>query len=326
MKGLTDSKALNIGDLMVRQLDALRSLSLSRGLRDRLILANSSYGTDPEGIQTRLGELDQEWATSEDDTDFLPQSRLRNAVATELIVFRESFPDHIEIVLTDVHGGILAATDRPINYDQSNETWWQAAFNSSEGSAYISLPVLDESRDTLKLNIALPVYDNGMVIGILQSTYRLTTLGDIITSAETAQQGVRADILFPNGQIASSGDVILKPIEPIVLEHLEEMTTEPYKEFIFEGVPNFASQTPITSFTNDPVIADLGWIFIVHQNRQEALAAVEEQERNIILLAIVIAGVAVIVAIGMTQLLTRPIVRLTNVARTGSTGELGCYG
>jgi len=75
LKRLTDSKALNIGDLMARQLDALRSLSLSRELRDRLILANTSYGSNPEEIRAELDELHQEWVASENDSDFLIQSR-----------------------------------------------------------------------------------------------------------------------------------------------------------------------------------------------------------------------------------------------------------
>jgi len=324
LKQLTDSKALNIGDLMLRQLDALRSLSLSRELRDRLILANTSYGVDPEKIQARINELDRQWVIAESDSDFVIQRRLNNAIATELQVFRNAFPDHVEVFVTDIHGGILAATNRTTDFYQADEEWWQAAYNNERGATYISLPTFDESSNTLGLNIAIPVYDNDnkTVLGILRSTYRLAALGDIIASIESTQSGLRADLLFPDGRIVSSEEVMLKPIEPIVLDHLEELAAEPYKEFIFEGVPTFASQAPVTSFTNDPVIANLGWIFIIHQNRQEALAAVDSQGRNIILLAVVIASVAVIAAVGMAQLLTRPITRLTNMAEQVVGGDL----
>ena len=71
LKDLTEARALNIGDLMLRQVDAMRSLTLSRELRDRVILANKSYGTtNPEQIRAKMAELDQKWIAAAAEGDF----------------------------------------------------------------------------------------------------------------------------------------------------------------------------------------------------------------------------------------------------------------
>ena len=196
---VADSQAQGVDDLLTVQLDILKSLSLSRNIRDRLLLANTGYGTNPTQIRDELQKLDQEWKNTE-SADMLVQTRLNNAIATELLVFQKAFPRHAEIFVTDKHGGLLAATNKTSDYYQADEDWWQATYDNGQGATYVSQPVFDESSDTLGLEIALPITDDdGTVIGILRTTYNLSVLANVLAEAQFGQTG-RVDIYLPDGQ------------------------------------------------------------------------------------------------------------------------------
>jgi GAF domain-containing protein/HAMP domain-containing protein len=111
-------------------------------------------------------------------------------------------------------------------------------------------------------------------------------------------------------------------VDQVTLNNLQNSTTATYGELSFEEAPNLVSQSPILAITGEQVIADLGWRIIVHQERQEALAPVQAQQNSTLLLALVIAGITVVMAIVVAQLLVRPISRLTETAQQVAAGNL----
>jgi GAF domain-containing protein/HAMP domain-containing protein len=323
LKTLADTRALNIGDLMIRQLDALRSLSLSREIKDKLVLANNSYGANPAEIQARLDVLEQQWITAQDNSAFLIQVRMNNPVAAELQEFKKTFPGHIEIFVTDIHGGLLGTTQRTSDYYQADEEWWQAAYNKGQGAIYISHPIFDESSNRSGLQIALPFYDNNQtVLGILRSTFSLEALSGIVKATQVEQAGLRVDLIFADGQMLSANNPELEQTPSLMLAHLAEIADKPYQEFMLEGRSALASQAPVADFTNNPLIANMGWTLFIHQDREAALTPVVAQQRNTVLLAVLLGGLAVVAAIGLAQLFTTPIIRLTRVAEQVSGGDL----
>lgn len=323
LHSLANSQALNLGNLMARQLDVLESLALSRRFRDRLIQTNTSYGLNPDQIKAELLKLDQEWAAATSDDDFVVRIRLQNALSTELQAFQQTFRDHVEVFVTDQHGGLLVATTRTSDFYQADEDWWQNAYNNGLGATYISPPLYDESSDTLGVIIALPIYDdNDAVLGVLRSTYSLAPLQNLMNSAEMQAQNTHTDILFPDGQFLEAGNNEPQQIPAGILAQLNAATGSNYTEFEFGGEPSLVSQAAVTAITGEPEIAALGWRLIAHQNRDQALTPVQAQRQSTFLLAVLIAGVAVVAALLLAQLLTQPIVNLTNVAQRITSGDL----
>lgn len=324
LTSLAEAKAVNIGDLLAQQVNLLQTLSLTRGLHDRLALANTSYGTDPVEIQANLNELDQQWIAA-DDTDFFIHRYQNNAPAAELQTFREAFPDHVEVFITDQHGGLLATTNRTSDFYQADEAWWQAAYNNGQGGIYIGEPEFDESSNTLGVNMAVPIHakDTGEIIGILRTTYDLTALTRSVAQFQFADTG-QIDLLISENQmitVESDGEFEVVQVEPTNLAELEE-TRETIAEFDFDGEPNLVVQAPVATTLNDPTIANLGWRLIVHQTKSEALTIVDQQTRNTGLLGIVVSAITIVVALILGRQLTDPLTNLTRTVTRLAKGNL----
>ena len=324
LNNLAQSSAVNIGDLLARQVNALQTLSLNRSLHDRLRLANTSHGTNPAEIQAELDRLDQQWIAA-DDADIFIRRYQANAPALELTTFRETFPAHVEVFITDQHGGLLATTNRTSDYYQADEEWWQVAFNDGQGGIYIGEPELDESSNTIAINIAVPVYDvdTNEVIGILRTTYDLNALTESLAQSRFAETG-RIDLLVSGGQlitVESDREFEIVELEATHLAELQEAigTTS---EFEFDGELALVVQAPVVTTIYDPAIGDLGWRLIVHQDRSEAFAIVDQQTRNTAWLLMGIVIVAGAIAFVLGRQLANPIRNLTNIVTRFTTGDL----
>jgi len=56
-----------------------------------------------------------------------------------LRAFRELYPYHIEVFVTDAKGALVAATNRTSDYYQGDETWWQNTAGEN-GRVFVSSP------------------------------------------------------------------------------------------------------------------------------------------------------------------------------------------
>jgi len=324
LKSIANARALAVGGLLVQQVDLLQALGLNKTLQDQIEVANAAYSGDPAAIQAKIEELDRQWLAAA-DADPLIYERLNNTLASELLKFRETFPAHIEVSVTDQRGALLAATDRTSDYYQADEARWQETFNSGRGDIYIGSPGFSESGERLVLAMAMPVYDphSRDIIGVLHTTYDLTALADLLPKTGFGQTG-RFDIYIGGGwQLAwKDGEFTFAPadVDPSTLVRLnsENYVDAPYHP----GTPSFISQSPVEAITGEEFIDDLNWTLIAYLNRAEALAPVRTQQLNNLLLALLIIGLTFVAAVGMGRLLTGPIIRLTGVAGQVAAGDL----
>ena len=318
VKAVANLQASALGNLLIRQVETLQTLSLNKLLQDAVEAISVSYTGDP---RAEVEALDQQWRAA-GDTVSLVQARLNNELASELRKFQDTFPNHVELLITDQYGALVAATDRPPDYDEWDEEWWQAAFNNGAGSIYISQPTINEDISDLGIIIAVPLYAHNTrsVVGVLRTVYRATALQDLLVSVEGTIG--HTDLLLPEGQLFTPDTNTLVLSDPDTLAQLQASAAANYAEFTFEGEPNLVSQAPVTAITGESTIAALGWTLVVHQPRAEVLASVEAQTQSTVLLALVIAGVVAGAAVILARQLTSPITRLTNVARQVAGGNL----
>jgi hypothetical protein len=125
-------------------------------------------------------------------------SVLENELSAELVRFKEKFPEHVEVFLTDRQGMNVASTNRTSDYYQGDEEWWQTAAHQG---VYIGQPEYDESSKTTAINMAAAIYaENGTdVVGVLRSTVDFSALAESLISGQFGQTG-KTDIYLPNGQ------------------------------------------------------------------------------------------------------------------------------
>jgi GAF domain-containing protein/HAMP domain-containing protein len=319
-------QALAVGDLLVGQLDALRALSLSKNLRDGVVVHNSSYVGSQAVIEAGLRKRDEQWRTAR-DTDLLVQARLDprfSPIAAELLEFRELFPAHVEIMVTDRYGGLVAATNRTSDYYQADETWWQATFNKGQGGSYIGQPEIDESSATLGLTIAVPVYsqDQRQLVGVVKSIYKLSDLAALFNLANQ-RQASHLELLLPRGQLlAFSGNVRIEASEAETWRKLAGSSFTGYQEVDINRQPYLLSLAPVRTSTESPVVAYLRWGIVAYQPQVEALLPVTKQTQATLFLTLAIIGITTGIAMFISHQLAGPIVRLTGTAQNIASGDL----
>jgi hypothetical protein len=160
LHGLAETRAQTVGNLIDKQVDLLESFGLSKVVQDGVEAVFAGYTGDPAAIRAGIEKLDKQWVAAA-DTDPLIQTHLNSEIASELKEYRDTFPDNVEVVVTDKFGALVAATDRTSDYNQAGAEWWRGAYNNGQGDTYIGQPQFDERSKTTSIVIALPLVQRG---------------------------------------------------------------------------------------------------------------------------------------------------------------------
>jgi len=324
LKNIANTQALAVGDFLARQSDKMQSFGLSNTIEKAITTANESYVGTPAQIQANIALAEQHWLTVAND-DPLVQSRLTSPLSQELARYRYTFSDNLEVLVTDRYGALVAATSRTEHYNFSLTEWWQASYNGGRGRTYISIgpPEFAPASTTEGVIVAVPIFAanfSSEAIGVLRTTYRLKALFDLLAATQGMQIG-STDLLLPDGRVLS-GHGYLYTIPPDLLASLRAAAAATYVELEYEGEPALVSQSPVVDITGEAAIKSLNWVVIARQNQRDNLAIVEGQTRNVLLVILVVTTLAAGSAIVLAQLLTRPMKRLTAVARQVTAGDL----
>ncbi|HSM71127.1 MAG TPA: HAMP domain-containing protein, partial [Anaerolineales bacterium] len=275
---------------------------------------STSYSGSDSEIIDQIIELDQAWIAATEDSALI-RSVLDNETADELREFREIFPSHVELFLTDRYGANIAATNRTSDYYQADEDWWKLAYNHGEGRIYISQPEFDASSQTYGVLIAIPIYSDEELVGILRSTYELSAIfANLEQGASTSTGTEEFDMRFAN-------DALLNP------EEIPGLTTVTggYGEIQYKGEPSLVSQQLVFSSENSnasEAVSELGWSVIVHEDVVNALQPVQEQTRAITLIALIVTALVGVLGLFASQRLAAPILTLTDITRKIEEGDL----
>ncbi len=326
LTGVANAKALAVAESLAKHLESLQAFGLSNVVQDRVEAANSAYAGDPAAIQAEIQQLDQQWRAADaanDDADPLIRQVVDDDIASELREYRATFPENVEVFVTDKYGANVAATNRTSDYYQADEAWWQAAYNNGQGALYIGQPDYDESSAAFASIIAVPLYahDTRNIVGILRTTLDLTAITELLSTTQLGQSG-EVELYLPDGyEIPSEGGTTV-PGDPNALTLRADIPN--FATIVYDDQPSLVGRVPVASIDPEeaPAISNLGWTLVAHQDLKESLAPVEAETRATVVLALVIVGLAAAVALGVAQVLATPITRLTAVAGQVAAGDL----
>ncbi len=331
LNSLAESQALALGEVIARQINIMETLALNKAVSDAVEARNAFYeGQTPEEIAVSILELSRQWRAA-DSTDRLVLSVLNNTTSQQLLTFQQNFPDHTSILLTDSNGALVAASQRPDQFDYSNEEWWQNSFSSGFAAVHVGQPYVADDRNKILVDIAVPIRTLGetgrsQVSGVLLTSYSLNSLVQILQGAGFGETG-HFDLHFPNFrqiEVRENGEAELKFIPPAEADMVEKLwfNNLPFLNEIYNDVPSLFSQARVNTLAYEPKVESLDWRVVAVQDEAEALQPVEQQQRTNVLLGVMIVLLASVTAAVIAQLLARPIVRLTNTAVQVADGDL----
>lgn len=328
---LATAQGFQIGQAITGQLEKLKGLATIKTIQAGAETA--SRETRPEDTAD-IEELNLAWRSivaDQNRADPLAIELLYNPLSTQLRNFRDTFPENLEILLTDQKGFSIAATDFPSNYYQADSLWWRTAHTTGR---YIGQPIYDPATNSIALDIAVPVssYVSGEFVGVLRATVHFDMLADLLVEGLRGQTGYSI-IYQPNDQqikLRSLGNGNYEIIQDFAPNNLQEFAHSPntHMELSLGGVSVLASSAPVRSYSSTyseegaSTVDDLNWRVIVVQEKSEALQFVNIQARNNLLLVLIIAIVVVVIAFFLGRLITHPIIQLNEVAIQIASGNL----
>lgn len=316
---LAESRASLLSDHITGQLDILQALALDETIRQSVRAANA-LKPSLDSLQKTDEQYRQMASNNPNDPQVLRYST--NSLSRDLLAFQELYPNHTETFITDKLGALISTTHITSDYYQADEGWWQATYHSGEGNMYIGLPEFDESTNEVSIILAVPVYDTrqGDLIGILRSTLSIQGILNLMEQpiGETGQTG----ILFPNNTFIDTQNREFRDILPEELATFQEASNKAYTTTIYQGDESILTLVPIKPLFGTSIVGELGWNILVSQHTQEALTTVHQQTRTTSFIATIMAGLAAMLSLAVSQGLARPIINLTSAASKISAGDL----
>lgn len=326
---LTQSQALALGELLARQVNTLQTLTFNRLIQDAAATQSQSYTGSTAEIQSQLEQTNLRWQRSIDDAPLL-QQYLQNALAAELKKYATAFPENADLFITDRYGAVMAMSQRTANYYHAGAEWWIETYNSGFGGIYVSTPDDFRGSSVLGVTIAVPIFSEPEAgqakefVGTLHTIYRVDALLEFLGQDDISENN-RLDLYFDDGTLLRvvDGGVEFERA-PLSLPELDELLPLPESVALvnYAGVNSLVTRYPISTLTTEDFVTNLGWYMVSVQAEAEAFAPVTAQQRTNILLGIVAVIVGGVAAAIVGQVLTAPIVRLTDAAAQVAQGNL----
>lgn len=150
----------------------------------------------------RVRELDQQWSELPPG-DPSVAAVLANPAAIDLGRYRHRHPAIAEILLADMDGRVIAATDKTSDYDQSDERWWSIGHALKEGRIWTDELHFDDSADVFSLDLVMPVWREGRQVAVAKIVLDVSPLFAGLERANP--QGADLEILLPDGRVLTKG-------------------------------------------------------------------------------------------------------------------------
>ncbi len=295
--------ASKVGMLIDQSVYNVQTLTLSPVLKMEVEAANRTYrGKDKAGILKDIRRSDTQWVQRKNRGTGIrkllsaPSSRYLTSIA-------EQRDEYAAILLTDIQGVLVAASDEAKYTYFGNERWWQAAYNDGKGDVYVSEIYLDPDRNEYLISIAAPVMDERgkQVVGILHVISEIGKISQVVQKPRIGQTG--------HAMLINSASVILLcPIFPPqshrVTRDLMDDISKPsigwavVKDNAHGGVNAVAGFAPISSdyqrsgktFDGD------GWYIFVSQSPAETFDQIRTLLKRIV--SLLIFSVVILSAMG----------------------------
>lgn len=170
--------------LSLRLTSELEKLALVSRLPDMVDYLRTHQGKPIEHPEV----LDAQWEKSNENSALVRQV-MRNPVADQLRMLTELDSRHRQLLVTDGVGGLIAADHKPGDFVQSDEKWWQIAFDRGRGQAYIGSITINTVDSQPIIEMAIPVYDeqspSRKIIGIIKDKIYVNSLGEPLAETQS---------------------------------------------------------------------------------------------------------------------------------------------
>jgi len=242
-------------------------------------------------------------------------------LASEILI-RLSRKDMLNVVsyaLLDLNGKNILDTNTPdIGKDESAEDYFREPIRS-QLSFVSSMKRSPSIPDLVTLTFSSPVRNaRGKILGILRVTYSATVVQQLVTR-QTEQAGEKSfAILLDENYLylahSNAPKLLFKPMDQPALKAALDR-----KQSYLVASLDANGESDLVAIAN---LQYKAWSVLFARPIAVALAPVERQIRDALLLSALLVAVVSLVAVIFAQLLTKPLIHLTAVVSKFTTGKL----
>jgi hypothetical protein len=221
-----------------------------------------------------------------------------------------------ELLLTDVKGRLVAASNVTSDFLQADEDWWRDTF--SRGGPHISDAKWDESARTYAIEIAVPVFAPGSadVAGVLKAVTNSREMLAVISGVRFGQTG-QAVLVRKDGSLVVGRQAVQPETRffaaPLLREALgltltsvsgppassTDRATDPeFRTYFSAQTPDGGKAIVAVAPTQLGIsYPDLPWVVAVYQAEEELFAPVRAQIWNFLIMQILVVVAMLVLAL-----------------------------
>jgi methyl-accepting chemotaxis protein len=302
--------------------NALTTLAMSPSIVAVVAEANTAYtGRGQSEIDAQIQLLDQAWKDKEPSIQDRVDSIANNATSDLLKTFVKSFPEELEVFVTDVRGLNVAMTDRTSDYLQADEGWWKSAYQDGTGAVYVGEVEYDESTQAWAMNVGVPVRDAAgkQVVGVLRGTVNVSSIMNILKQVSIGKTG-QASLIDPSGNIlyAANSDLFMQPAPQAILNFIK-----PGGQGWSADLQDFAGHPALLSYNrlSGGLSDSLGWVVLLDQDLSEINAPVYNALGASLLVGVIVSLILSLVGFTFSRSITQPIQSISHRAQRLALGD-----
>jgi hypothetical protein len=256
----------------------VRALAEEPGVVDAITVANRGYERmSNDAITGRLEKIEQRWDTAEAAP--LVKEVLSSHAAGWLGRQREVNPRLLKVIAVDEVGAAVAASDKPVHYSQTDKEYWAAIYAGGRGAVNVTGVRFDEPTGSNYIGIGVPVLEpgTGRFIGAVSALVDVSSLFSLLNQQQVGRSG-RVLVVSGDGTVISAPNVT-----PVLKLKSEEFLAVRDALGTVEGrqtgyvTATMKSGSRLVGFAETGLAQtypNLGWLIMVSQDQQEALAPV----------------------------------------------------
>ena len=313
------NEVLHIAEKVIQSsVDQMRALALSPQIIEAVETANDAAASRSS---SEVQAIDRAWQNGDSEVDAFVQRLATNGVSQQLRSFQETFPEQVEVFVTDAEGLNVGMTNRLGDYVQSDEEWWTSAYNNGEGAVYVGQVEYEESADAYAMNVGVPVRTaQGDVVGVLRGTVDVSVLFDDLSKVTVGETG-RATLINPEGKIlyASDNDWLMEDAPEHMQQLLDQQTATWNADMTdLGGQPALLG----TAFMSGELGEKLGWMLVLDQDQQELEASLHQALMYSLLVGAGLLAALLLLGVWVARSIAQPISRLDAAASQVAEGDL----
>ena len=280
----------------------------------------------------RLSALDALWRRGPaDDAEAQTMGAVRNnAIAAKLSSIRQGDPRIAEILVTDRHGQLVAATGRTTDFDQADEDWWQGAHFSGRGRIFVPPIDYDRSSNVWSVDVCIPISEGGRFVGVAKTVIDLSRWLESV-SRQAGRMRLTVMLVARDGKVVYLDDARHadrrphRPTDAAVSEWRGPIAAGEETGWRVTGDGHFQAYAPIRFETEIGHVAAAfpDWSLVLSVPASEPMGVVRKLSYTVLGSGLaIIVGIFLVGVFLVERSVTRRVHRLERATRSVAAGDL----